>query len=137
MNDPDDTTGKLLLEAARWRLLGLLFERPRDGWRAEVRGLAAEVDDPRLQTATNEIADFGEGAYLAVLGPGGSVSPREVGYRPMGDPGKILSGLRTVYEAFGYRPRAEDPPDHVAVICRAARTTCSARIPRRLPRPAR
>lgn len=105
----------LLVDAARWRLLGLLFERPRVGWHAEVRALATEVNEPRFEQAAQAAADAGEGSYLAALGPGAAVSPREVAYRPMGDPGSILAELRAFYEAFGYDPRVEDPPDHVAV----------------------
>jgi nitrate reductase assembly molybdenum cofactor insertion protein NarJ len=111
----DDTTDALLVESARWRLLGLLFERPRTGWHAEVRALASEVRNERLNAAARTTRNVDEGSYLAVLGPGGTVSPREVAYRRMGDPGKILAGLHAMYEAFGFEPKAEDPPDHVAV----------------------
>jgi len=104
-----------MVEAARWRLLGLLFERPRRGWCEEIEALAREVGDARLIEAARQAAAVTEGAYLAVMGPGGTVSPREVAYRPMGDPGRILAGLRGIYEAFGYAPLVEDPPDHVAV----------------------
>jgi hypothetical protein len=33
----------------------------------------------------------------------------------MEDPSRLLSELSAYYDAFAYRPRAEDPPDHVAV----------------------
>jgi hypothetical protein len=115
MTTRTDRSDSLLVEAARWRLLGLLFERPRAGWHAEVRGLAAEVQDPALEAAAGASAAAGEGEFLATFGPGGAVSPREVAYRPLGDPGKILVALRGFYAAFGYEARAEDPPDHVAV----------------------
>jgi nitrate reductase assembly molybdenum cofactor insertion protein NarJ len=110
-----EQAGPLLAESARWRLTGLLFERPRPGWHEEVRALASEVGDERLAAAAHAARDADEGTYLAILGPGGAVSPREVAYRNMGDPGKILSELRGFYDAFGFHPKAEDPPDHVAV----------------------
>ena len=101
--------------AANWRLLGLLFERPRPGWLDGLRKLAGEVTDPELKVAAREAECADEGSYLLVLGPGGSVSPREVAYRPMADPGKVLSEINGYYQAFAYCPRTEDPADHVAV----------------------
>jgi hypothetical protein len=50
-----------------------------------------------------------------VLGPGGVVSPREVSYRFMGDPGRILAELKVMYDTFAYMPVTEEPPDHVSV----------------------
>jgi hypothetical protein len=105
----------LLQHAAEWRLLGLLFERPRPAWRLEIDALAAEVTDPALRAAAAAVRNTTEGEYLSVLGPGGAVSPREVAYRPFQDPGWILAGLNYYYEAFAFHPRAEDPLDHLAV----------------------
>jgi hypothetical protein len=105
----------LLGRALGWRLVGLLFERPRPGWHAEVRALTSEVDDDRSKSVELAARDADEGGYLSVFGPGGAVSPREVAYRRMGDPGKILAQLEGVYDAFGYHPKTEDPPDHIAV----------------------
>jgi len=104
----------LLTEAAEWRLLALLCERPRPGWEAEVRALAAESSLPGLRDAAAAAAGATEGEYLAYLGPGGPFSPREVAHRSMEDPGRILAGIAAYYEAFGYRPQGEDPADHVA-----------------------
>lgn len=105
--------GEHLREAAAWRLLGLLLERPRGGWRAEVDSLAAELASEDLRAAARKARDD-EAIYLALLGPGGPASPREVAYRGRHDPGAILADLRGFYEAFAYRPGGEDPPDHVA-----------------------
>ena len=101
--------------AAEWRLLGLLFERPRPGWREEIATLACEVHDAALQAAASAAATTTESEYLDVLGPGGVVSPREVGYRGREDPGAIVADVSAFYAAFAFHPRAEDPPDHVAV----------------------
>jgi hypothetical protein len=102
-------------KAAKWRLLGLLLERPRTGWHEEVARLAREVDDDTVRETAAAAAAAGEGEYLALLGPGGAVSPREVSYRGIEDPGRVLAELRATYEAFAFVPRAEDPVDHVAV----------------------
>jgi hypothetical protein len=102
-------------KAAQWRLLGLLLERPRAGWHDEVARLAREVDDDTIRDTVAAAAAAGEGEYLALLGPGGTVSPREVSYRGIEDPGRVLAELRVTYEAFAFVPRAEDPADHVAV----------------------
>jgi hypothetical protein len=102
--------------SARWRLLGLLFERPRPSWRLEVEALAREVGEPRLSKAAVAARSFDEGPYLRILGPGGTVSPREAAYQPFHDPGQRLAAVRGFYETFAYRPlTAEDPADHVAV----------------------
>jgi len=101
--------------AARWRLLALLFERPRPGWSDEVSALARELPDPGLRAVARAAAAATEGEYLGLLGPGGLVSPREVGHRGMSDPGWVLADVIRYYGAFGYAPRSEDPVDHVAV----------------------
>lgn len=106
---------ELLERAAEWRLLGLLLERPRPERREELAALAREVGDPALRSIAIELRDLDEGLYLELLGPGGPASPREVAYRWHDDPGWTLSDLASTYSAFGYRPRAEDPADHVAV----------------------
>jgi len=104
-----------IAHAAEWRLLGLLFERPHDAWRGEVAALAHEVGDSEIRMVAAAAQDATEGMYMAVLGPGGVVSPREVTYCSFEDPGRILADLAGFYEAFGFHPHAEDPPDHVAV----------------------
>lgn len=109
-------TGPLLAEAAAWRLLSCLLERPRNGWRTDLAALAGEVDDAALAACARRAAEeASEGSYLAVLGPGGPVSPREVAYYPDRDPAVILARLGALYGAFAYRPASEDPPDHIAV----------------------
>jgi hypothetical protein len=101
--------------AARWHLVARLFERPHADWHAAIGVLAREMDDGALQALVEVAASVGEGAYLAILGPGGVVSAREVGHvGAFRDPGWVLSDLRRFYEAFGYAPRGEDPIDHVA-----------------------
>ncbi len=106
---------EFLAEAAEWRLMGLLLERPRPGWGNEVKSLASEVLDEPLKAAAEASREATEGTYLGLLGPGGFVSPREVAYRPQEDPGKIMSDLAAFYEAFAFSPEAEDPLDHIAV----------------------
>lgn len=108
---------KAIAEAAEWRLLGLLLQRPRPGWREQVEALAREVADERLAAAAAAARDADEGFYLALFGPGGAVSPRAVTYRAFADPGGILGEIAGYHEAFGFRSDGEDPPDHVAVLC--------------------
>ncbi len=105
----------LIAAAAEWRLISLLLERPRAGWHAEVARVAAEVKPPALRKAAAAAQQATEGEYLALLGPGGAVSPRAVTYRPFADPGHLLAELSTVYQAFAFHPRAEEPIDHIAV----------------------
>jgi hypothetical protein len=102
-------------DAAYLRLLGLLFERPRPGWADQIRSLAEETADARLRDLARGALAAGEGDYLALFGPGGAVSPREVGHDRFLDPGRVMADLSGIYNAFAFRPRAEDPIDHVAV----------------------
>jgi nitrate reductase assembly molybdenum cofactor insertion protein NarJ len=111
----DPQTQRLLAEAAEWRLIALLFERPRDGWQAEVASLAAEVQDPTLKEAAAASAEATEGLYHTTLGPGGPASPREVTYRKTAVSGHFLAELCAFYAAFAYQPVLDEPPDHVAV----------------------
>lgn len=116
MSVPMESEGGVALAAsAEWRLLALLFERPRDGWWAEIESLSGEVDSADLRLAAAAAGEAREATYLAMFGPGGSVSPREVAYRGREDLGRILADIAAFHEAFAFQPRAEDPPDHVAV----------------------
>jgi hypothetical protein len=107
---------ELLEEASRWRLLGLLFERPGGTWWVELGALREDCREPPLLEALCAARTALEGDYLAALGPGGLVSPREAAHRPLADPGALLAELRAAYTAFHYSPRvAGEAPDHVAV----------------------
>lgn len=112
---PEECSLTSLSAAASWHLLALLLERPRAGWREEVEALAREVQDTELCAAAREVREAGEGEYLRLFGPGGQVSPREVAHRSWHDPGWVLADLARYYDAFAYRPRCEDPPDHVCI----------------------
>jgi hypothetical protein len=105
----------LLAEAAEWRLIGLLLERPHGDWWRQVAALSAEVGDAQLQAAAQAAGAAGEGDYLAVLGPGRSVSPREVAHLPLAQPGLLLGDVAAFYDAFAYRPALLEPLDHVAI----------------------
>jgi len=104
-----------IAEAAEWRLIGLLLERPRGSWYAEIAQLGSEVADRELRAVVAASDAANEGDYLRVLGPGGLVSPREVTYQPFADPGQLLAQLATYYGAFAFRPVVEEPLDHLAV----------------------
>jgi TorA maturation chaperone TorD len=106
--------GEILRAAATWRFIGLLLERPRGSWLAEIRSLSQEAGAPALAGLAESAGDASEGIYLRILGPGGTVSPREIAYRA-DDPGAVLASLSEFYQAFAFRPAAEDPPDHLAV----------------------
>lgn len=106
---------ELLAQAAAWRLIGLLFERPKVGWVEEVGALDRESSDPALQEAARLGAAAAETQYLALMGPGGPASPREAGYRGRLDPGQLMADISGFYQAFAFEPRREDPIDHIAV----------------------
>ncbi len=102
-------------EAAEWRLLALLFSRPRSGWGVELEALAREVRDPALRESVGLAQGAEEGPYHALLGPGGRASAREVAYCGWSDPGRLLAELASRYEAFGFAPQSEEPSDHLSV----------------------
>jgi len=106
----------LLHEAARWRVVGLLFRGPTVARSAERITLARETGEAELEDAARAAARTGEGLYHAWLGAGvGPLSPREASYRPIEDPGRILAEIAAFHQAFAYSAGSEDPPDHVAV----------------------
>lgn len=112
----DPRVHELLAEASAWRVLGLLLERPREGWCQEVEALGRVASDADIRTAADAAREEAtEGRYLALLGPGGPVSAREVAYRGMEDPGHIIADIRAFYEAFAFQPETEEAPDHLAV----------------------
>lgn len=115
MSANESVGAPLLRESAAWRLLGLLFERPREGWRDEVDALepiAADAELSRAVAAAREEAC--EEAFLAILAPA-VVSPREVTWQRGADSGQLLAEIRATYDAFAFRPVTEEPPDHVSV----------------------
>lgn len=109
---------KLLLEAAEWRLIGLLLTPPdEEDWKQEVSAMASEVEDPGLKNAAAAACLEGEaGCYHTLLGPGGLARPRAVSHGSRMLPGEMLSELRGLYGALGYNPSVKEPPDHVAVM---------------------
>lgn len=112
----DPRVRELLIEAARWRLLGRLFECPTTDWHGDVTALAAETDDPELAAAAAiALATATEGAFHSVFGPGGPAPPREASYHDSVELGSLMSELAEYYRVFGYRPPTSEPPDHLAV----------------------
>lgn len=105
----------LLAEAAEWRLISRLLEIPRGDWGRDVAALRAEVGDAGLASAACASEGASEGDYLAALGPGARVSPREVAHVPLAQPGLLLGDVAAFYEAFAYRPSLAEPLDHIAV----------------------
>jgi len=106
---------KLLAQAAAWRLASILLERPRGHWWSEIEALSTEVKEQKLLGSARSAAQATEELYHRTFGPGGSVSPREVSYCGFEDPGQLMAKLEAFYRAFSFRPRREEPVDHVSV----------------------
>jgi Nitrate reductase delta subunit len=105
----------LLAQAAAWRMAALLLERPRCTWQSEITALATEIAEQQLRSAAGESGEATEELYQSLFGPGGSVSPREVTYCGMEDPGRIMAELAAWYTAFAFAPRVEECADHICV----------------------
>jgi nitrate reductase assembly molybdenum cofactor insertion protein NarJ len=111
-----DEQKDLLAQAAEWRLLGLLFECPNEGWRRMVAAMAREVKNVRLQGAARDaLTQASEAMYHSLFGPGGPVAPREVSYRATIQLGYLLSELSAYYDTFDYHPETNEAPDHISV----------------------
>jgi nitrate reductase assembly molybdenum cofactor insertion protein NarJ len=107
---------RLAREAAEWRLISMFFECPDDAWRAQLAGLAAEVDDPELKSVAGHAQqEATEGTFHYVFGPGGPAPAREASYQNTVELGYLMSELQTYYNAFAFTPATAEPPDHVSV----------------------
>jgi nitrate reductase assembly molybdenum cofactor insertion protein NarJ len=107
---------ELIQEAAEWHLISLLFDCPTGNWFDEVKNLGKEVADKRLKRAARSAQnEASEGLFHSIFGPGGPAPGREVSYRGWVQPGYLLSELNSFYDAFSYRPKTHEIPDHIAV----------------------
>ena len=117
LRKPPGAATDLLEQACEWRLLALLLSRPTAACLQIARQLVDEVSLTALAEAGRAWCESAsEGAYLALLGPGGIVSPRLVAYRGFSDPGWMLADIARYHEVFAFHPQAEEPADHVAVL---------------------
>ncbi|MFN3326615.1 MAG: molecular chaperone TorD family protein [Bryobacteraceae bacterium] len=106
----------LLLEAAEWRLLGLLFEYPGESWRRQLERLAPDLRrEPMRQLADSALETATPGLHLALFGPGGTVPIREAAHQGGVQLGYLMAEIAAYYEAFAYQPAAGEPEDHLAV----------------------
>lgn len=107
---------KLLAQAAEWRLISLLFDCPKDDWFDQVGALGHQVADKKLKRAAAAAQEHAsEGIFHSIFGPGGPAPGREVSYRSWVQPGYLLSELSSFYDAFAYKPKTHEVPDHIAV----------------------
>ena len=111
----------LIMQAAEWRLIQMLFQCPSPEWKQQLSTLQREVSDAELREAASlAIAalsnqDAAEGAFHSVFGPGGPAPAREASYQGTLALGNLMSELGVYYDAFGYAPEGPEPPDHVSV----------------------
>jgi len=107
---------KILVEAAEWRLISLLFDCPIGDWFKQVEMLGEQVLDKRLKRAARVVQkEASEGLFHSIFGPGGPAPGREISYRGWVQPGYMLSELSSFYDAFSYKPVTDEALDHVAV----------------------
>lgn len=103
--------------AAEFRLLGLLLERPVNGWHDTVAAMADQTSDAALREAARQALEQNSLAlHDSTFGPGGPAAPREVSYRRSVEPGASLAELSACYTAFGFVADPDEPPDHIAVL---------------------
>lgn len=107
---------QLAHEIAEWRLIALLFECPAESWRVQISNLVKETNDPELKAAAESAQREGdEGLFHYVFGPGGPAPAREATYHQTVELGYLMSDLQSFYNAFAFRPRTDEAPDHVCV----------------------
>lgn len=107
---------RLLIEAAEWRLISLLFDCPTGDWFQQIAELGKLVANRKLKRAAKAAqGEASEGLFHSVFGPGGPAPGREVSYRSWVEPGCMLSELSAFYDAFSFKPATNEVPDHVAV----------------------
>lgn len=111
----DSKTEELVAQAAAWRVASLLLERPRPEWQREIVKLCSEVTDRKLSACAKGADQGTEEVYHRLFGPGATVSPREVSYCGLEDPGRLMAELTSFYDAFSFQPRREEPIDHISV----------------------
>lgn len=116
----------LLTVGAGWKFFSLLFRCPSDVAALSVGTLIGELE-PELRHEARVLSRLirnphTEGAYHALLGSGGPVSPYESDYRNPGEEGMrekgvVLGDVAAFYKAFMFEPSKEllEAPDHVAV----------------------
>lgn len=112
----DPAVRALLLEAAEWHALEMLFQCPSPQWRQRLADLSREIADPDVAKAMElAVEQASEGKFHSILGPGGPAPAREVSYREIIQLGYLMSELSTYYDAFEFRPATSEVTDHVSV----------------------
>lgn len=106
----------MLKDAAEWRLLSLLFDCPDNEKLEQIDSLGRTVTDKKLRRAAKLAqTQASEGLFHSIFGPGGPAPGREISYRGWVQPGYMLSELSSYYDAFSYKPKTYEVPDHVTV----------------------
>jgi nitrate reductase assembly molybdenum cofactor insertion protein NarJ len=106
----------LLLQAAEWRALEMLFQCPSPEWKQQLADLRQDITASDVGKAMElAIAEASEGTFHSILGPGGPAPAREVSYREIIQLGYLMSELTTYYDAFQFRPATSEVTDHVSV----------------------
>ena len=86
--------GKLLEDAAEWRLLSLLFDCPDREKLEQIDSLGRAVTDKKLKRAAKVAQkQASEGLFHSIFGTGGPAPGREVSYRGWVQPGYMLSAV--------------------------------------------
>jgi nitrate reductase assembly molybdenum cofactor insertion protein NarJ len=106
---------EILTNAAEWRLIALLLERPRQHTLPQMGCFMNEVGDPYLKEIAELACNASDEVYLPVFGPGGLLPAREVDCVATLDRGRLLSQIGLLYETCSFAPRSDDPYDHIAV----------------------
>jgi nitrate reductase assembly molybdenum cofactor insertion protein NarJ len=112
----DPGVRNLLLQAAEWHALEMLFQCPSPEWKHHLADLRREIAGTDVAKAMElAIDEASEGTFHSILGPGGPAPAREVSYREIIQLGYLMSELTTYYDAFAFRPATSEVTDHVSV----------------------
>ena len=111
------TLEELEEQAGDWRLIALLLEPPRPGWRRKLRDASKNTVDPELLTAARLAQREGqEHFHASLLGSDGLLLCRESAHRPRRDWQPLMADLHGMAKAYGFDGCGSDPADHIVTL---------------------
>jgi hypothetical protein len=111
------TLEELEEQAGDWRLIAILLEPPRPGWRRKLRDASKNTVDPELRTAARLAQREGQQhVHASLFGSDGLLRCRESAHRPRHDRQPMMADLHGMAKAYGFDGFGENPTDHIITL---------------------